>query len=68
MAKFEIDKFVDTVQRMREAQQEYFRTRNKKVMIHSMMLEGAVDMMLKEYKGTPPPQPQQPSLFDQIDE
>lgn len=67
MPKFEIDKFVDTVLRMREAQQEYFRTKNKKVMIHAMMLEGAVDTMIKEYKATPPPKPRQPSLFDQME-
>ena len=39
----DINNFISTVENMRNAQKEYFRTRNKEVMKHSIILEKTVD-------------------------
>lgn len=59
----EIEKFIDTVKRMREAQKEYFKTRDRKVLIHSKCLEGAVDKMILDYEATKKPALKQAELF-----
>lgn len=58
------EKFIDTVKRMRDAQKEYFKTKNRKVMLHSMMLEGAVDKMIEEHEEWQRAHPVQRDLFE----
>lgn len=58
------EKFYDTVKRMRDAQKEYYRTRDRKVLIHSMMLEGAVDKMIQERDAWLKQHPVQRDLFE----
>lgn len=60
----EHEKFIDTVRRMREAQKEYFRTRERKVLLHSIMLEGAVDKMISDHEAWVKAHPIQRDLFD----
>lgn len=62
--KMNTEKFIDTVKRMREAQREYSKTRNRKVMLHSMMLEGAVDKMIQEHEEWLKAHPVQKDLFE----
>ena len=47
----DINNFISTVENMRNAQKEYFRTRNKEVMKHSIILEKTVDKMIEEHKN-----------------
>lgn len=48
MNKERMESFIDAVRQMRKTQKEYFKTRDKAIMRHSMVLEGVVDRMLKE--------------------
>lgn len=47
----EFSNFVDVVSRMREAQKEYFRTRDSRILIRAKNLESAVDSMINEYEA-----------------
>lgn len=47
----EFGNFVDVVSRMREAQKEYFRTRDSRILIRAKNLESAVDSMIQEYEA-----------------
>lgn len=55
--------FYDTVKRMREAQKEYFRTRDKRILIRSINLESAVDGMIQEEEKSKTPNQLQLDLF-----
>lgn len=59
----DINNFISTVESMRNAQKEYFRTRNKEVMKHSMILEKKVDKMIEEHKNELKKNPIQQELF-----
>ena len=62
----ETEKFIDLVRRMREAQKEYFRTRDRKVMLHAMMLENTVDNVISEHiNKQKPQQPEQLTFFNE---
>lgn len=50
--------FITTVKAMREAQKEYFRTRDRQVLQRSKALEKRVDALIAEYDNKPK------SLFD----
>lgn len=59
----DINNFICTVESMRNAQKEYFRTRNKEVMKHSIILEKTVDKMIEEHKNELKKNPIQQELF-----
>lgn len=59
----DINNFISTVENMRNAQKEYFRTRNKEVMKHSIILEKTVDKMIEEHKNEFKKNPIQRELF-----
>lgn len=59
----DINNFISTVESMRNAQKEYFRTRNKEVMKHSIILEKTVDKMIEEHKNELKKNPIQQELF-----
>lgn len=59
----DINNFISTVESMRNAQKEYFRTRNKEVMKHSIILEKTVDKMIAEHKNELKKNPIQQELF-----
>lgn len=59
----DINNFISIVENMRNAQKEYFRTRNKEVMKQSMMLEKTVDKMIEEHKNELKKKPIQQELF-----
>ena len=59
----DINNFISTVESMRNAQKEYFRTRNKEVMKHSIILEKTVDNMIEEHKNELKKNPIQQELF-----
>lgn len=45
--------FITTVKAMREAQKEYFRTRDRQVLQRSKALEKRVDDYIAQYKNQP---------------
>lgn len=45
--------FITTVKAMREAQKEYFRTRDRQVLQRSKALEKCVDTLIAEYDNKP---------------
>lgn len=45
--------FITTVKAMREAQKEYFRTRDRQVLLKSKTLEKRVDALIAEYDNKP---------------
>lgn len=45
--------FITTVKAMREAQKEYFRTRDRQVLQRSKALEKRVDTLIAEYDNKP---------------
>lgn len=59
----DINNFISAVENMRNAQKEYFRTRNKEVMKHSIILEKTVDKMIAEHKNELKKNPIQQELF-----
>lgn len=59
----DINNFISTVESMRNAQKEYFRTRNKEVMKQSIILEKTVDKMIEEHKNEFKKNPIQQELF-----
>lgn len=63
----DIEQFIDLVKRMRQAQKDYFRTRNRTIMQHSMGLERAVDKCIIEYEENKKDHPKQLDLFAESD-
>lgn len=59
----DINNFISSVESMRNAQKEYFRTRNKEVMKHSIILEKTVDKMIEEHNNELKKNPIQQELF-----
>lgn len=59
----QIDKFIHHVEKMREAQISYFKTRGKYSLMNARRLEQQVDRDLKELTPKLPNQPQQQELF-----
>ena len=57
-----IDKFVDLVENMRQAQKNYSMTNEKKHKIRAGILEELVDLQIEEYKGEKPAPPQEGTL------
>lgn len=53
-----MNEFIELVRQMREAQKEYFRTRDRQVLQRSKALEKRVDALIAEYNDKPK------SLFD----
>lgn len=51
--------FITTVKAMREAQKEYFRTRDRQILLKSKTLEKRVDDFITQYNN------QQKGLFDE---
>lgn len=45
----DIEKFIDQVRRLRQAQKAYFRSREKEWLVESRKREASVDAMLKEH-------------------
>lgn len=64
--KTTISTIIDTVERMREAQRQYFSTRNMKALTRAKLLEGAVDKMIEDYKSEQLVQAQQTDLFPEM--
>lgn len=48
-----MNEFIELVRQMREAQKEYFRTRDKQVLQRSKALEKRVDAFIAEYDNKP---------------
>lgn len=57
------DRFKNAVQQMRDAQKEYSRTHDKRVMQKAIILENLVDQMLKELENEKQARPIQQDLF-----
>lgn len=65
MKTMNYEKFVLMVESMRDAQKEYFKTRNKRVLVRSIAIEGAVDKAIKDWhEENDPHRPRQVDLFD----
>lgn len=62
----EIEKFVDLVERMRDAQTTYFKTKNRNTLQRSIILEGLVDNEIKKFKEEQAGKNRQPDLFDGV--
>lgn len=60
------DKFIETVKRMRQAQKDYFKYRDQRVLIHAKMLENVVDTMIQQYDDFKLKHPVQRNLFDEF--
>lgn len=48
-----MNEFIELVRQMREAQKEYFRTRDRQVLQRSKALEKRVDALIAEYDNKP---------------
>lgn len=59
----ETTKFVDLVENMRQAQKNYFKTRDKKQLTRSIILEDLVDKEIEAFKRQKPA-PQELDLFN----
>lgn len=59
----EIDKFIELVENMREAQSRYFKTRDKRALQRSIILENLCDKEIKEYRDTQISKIKEPDLF-----
>lgn len=60
----EIEKFIDLVERMREAQRNWFATHKNNFLQRSIILEGLCDKMLQEYREEEKKnKPQEQDLF-----
>lgn len=59
----DMEKFIDLVKRMRQAQKDYFRTRDRRIMQHAMCLEGAVDKCIQDHDAYRKEHPRQLDLF-----
>lgn len=46
----QVQEFIQMVKQMREAQTDYFKTRNRNSLQRSIMLEKIVDKMIKEHE------------------
>ena len=60
----DIEKFIDLVERMREAQTTWFKTKNRNALQRSIILEGLCDQEIKEYRSIQKDKFKEPSLFD----
>lgn len=58
----EITKFVDLVENMRQAQKNYFKTRDKKQMTRAIILEELVDKKIEAFKSQKPEPPEKGTL------
>ena len=66
MAKMDIEKFVDLVERMREAQTTFFKTHNRNAYQRSIILERLCDERIKEYRDEQRKNPIQRDMFEEI--
>lgn len=62
----EIEKFVDLVERMRDTQTSYFKTKNRNTLQRSIILEGLVDEEIKQFREEQAEKNRQPDLFDGV--
>lgn len=58
------DTFIDMVTQMREAQTQYFKSRDTRALQRAKLLEGVLDNMLHEYNAWVKSHPRQRDLFD----
>lgn len=58
----EMNKFVDLVENMRQAQKNYFATHDKKKLTRAIILEELVDKEIEEIKGQRPAPPVEGTL------
>lgn len=59
------EKFFEIVRRMREAQKDYFKTRDRRIMMRSINLESVVDSMIDEHITWLKNHPAQHDLFEE---
>lgn len=65
MKTMSYEKFVLMVESMRDAQKEYFKNRNKRILVRSIAIEGAVDKAIKDWhEENDPHRPLQQDLFE----
>lgn len=62
----DIEKFVDLVGTMRDAQTLYFKTKNRNTLQRSIILEGLVDEEIRHFKEEQAVKNRQPDLFDGV--
>ncbi len=60
----DVEKFVDLVERMRDAQVTYFKTKNRNAFQRALILEPLVDEEIKKFKEEMAAKNRQPDLFD----
>lgn len=58
----ETAKFVELVERMREAQKNYFKTKERNQLTRSIILEELVDKEIEEFKRQKPAPPKEGTL------
>lgn len=58
-----IEKFIEKVEMMREAQKQYFKSRDNRILMRCLNLEKLVDDMIIEHKLKDKPQVTQLELF-----
>lgn len=62
----DVEKFVDLVERMRDAQVTYFKTKNRNAFQRALILEPLVDEEIKKFKEEMAVKNRQPDLFDGV--
>lgn len=58
-----IEKFIEKVEMMREAQKQYFKSRDNRILMRCLNLEKLVDEMIIEHKANYKPKVTQLDLF-----
>lgn len=62
----ELQKFIELVKTMRDAQKSYFKTKHRNALQRAIILEGLVDNEIKEYQQSQLEKAKQPTLFDNV--
>lgn len=62
----DVEKFIDLVERMRDAQRNWFKTKNRNALQRSIILEGLCDQEIAEYRSIQKDKFKEPGLFDNM--
>jgi|GEM_PF-5833959 len=62
----DVEKFIDLVERMREAQTTWFKTKNRNALQRSIILERLCDEEIKAYRAIQRDKFKEPGLFDNM--
>lgn len=62
----DVEKFIDLVERMRDAQTTWFKTKNRNALQRSIILERMCDLEIEAYRSNQKDKFKEPNLFDNM--